>query len=96
MNLKSEIRYPFFPAPGLCSLFARAKMLYRRLADDMAEIFVILHTSFFSLFNHHARQIALVFMVTTVNSCKVIFLTTGLINVHNCAALIKNLNMIGR
>ena len=35
--------------PGLCSLFARAKMPYRRLADDVVEIFVLLHTSFFSL-----------------------------------------------
>ena len=29
-----------FPAPGLCSLLARAKMLYRRLADDALDIFV--------------------------------------------------------
>ena len=38
----------FFSAPGLCSLFARAKMLYRRLVDDVVEIFVFLHTSYFS------------------------------------------------
>ena len=37
----------FFPAPGLCSLFARAKMLYRRLVDDVVEISVLLHTSYF-------------------------------------------------
>ena len=30
----------FFPSPGMCSLFARANMLYRRLADDELEIFV--------------------------------------------------------
>ena len=28
----------FFPAPGLCSLFARAKMLYRKLVDDVVAI----------------------------------------------------------
>ena len=48
----SKVRYNktgrFFPAPGLCSLFARAKMLYRRLVDDVIEIFVLLHTSYFS------------------------------------------------
>ena len=30
----------FIPAPGLCRLFARAKMLKRRLVDDIGEIFV--------------------------------------------------------
>ena len=40
--------YIFFPALGLCSLFARAKMLYRRLVDDVIEIVVLLHTSYFS------------------------------------------------
>ena len=58
-----------FPATGLCSLFARAKMLYKRLANDVVEIFVILHISFCCcrLFNHCERQIARVFMVTTVS-----------------------------
>ena len=39
-----------FPAPSLCSLFARAKMLHRRLVDDVVEIVVLLQTIFFSLF----------------------------------------------
>ena len=74
----SRVQTPpeFFPAPGLCSLFARAKMLYRRLVDDLIEIFV-----------HKRPQIARVCMVTTVNICKVIFLTTGLNHYLNCAAL---------
>ena len=29
-----------FSASGLCSLYARAKVLYRRLVDDVVEIFV--------------------------------------------------------
>ena len=40
--------FKLFPATGLCSPFVRAKMLYRRLVDDVVEIFVLLHTSFFS------------------------------------------------
>ena len=36
-----------FPAPGLCSLFACANMLYRRLVVNVIEIFVLLHTSYF-------------------------------------------------
>ena len=40
----------------------RAKMLYRRLVDDVEEIFVLLHTSYFS-------KIARVCMVTKVNIC---------------------------
>ena len=32
----------FFPAPG--SIFARAKILYRKLVDDVVEIFGLLHT----------------------------------------------------
>ena len=41
-------RSVLFPGPGLCSLFACAKMLYRRLVDDMLEILVLLHNSLFS------------------------------------------------
>ena len=37
-----------------------------------------------------------VFMATTVNICQVIFLTVGLINFLNCAALNQNLNINGR
>ena len=36
-----------FPVPGLCSTFACAKMLYRRLVDDVTEIVVLLDTSYF-------------------------------------------------
>ena len=46
---KEFIEGNFFPAPGLCSLFARAKIIYRRLVDEVVEIFVllVLHNSFF-------------------------------------------------
>ena len=34
-----------FPAPGLCSLFACTKMLYKRLIDDVLEILGLFRTS---------------------------------------------------
>ena len=38
INLKGlKLQSTLFSAPGLCSLFARAKMLYRRLSDDVIE-----------------------------------------------------------
>ena len=63
--------------------------------DDVVEIFVLLHTSYFSqdCFRTSKRAtIARVCMVTTVNICKVIVLTTWLNNFLNCAALIKMQN----
>ena len=63
---------------------------YSRLVDDVVEIFVLLHTTFFSVVGCSylcVRQIARVFVVPTVNICKVIFLTAGLINFPKCAAL---------
>ena len=87
----------FFSAPGLCNFFAPAKMLYRRLVDEVVEIFILLHTIFFPLFvvccllfvvccllfvvgcsYLCVRQIARFFKVTTVNTCKVIFVCTAL------------------
>ena len=70
----------YFFQPQAFSLFACAKILYRRLVDDVIEIFVLLHTS--------ARQIARVCMVTTVNICKVINIFYYQFNhFFNCAAL---------
>ena len=76
--------YNFFRP--LFSLFARAKMLYRRLVDDVIEIFVLLHTSYFSYVVPKRVQIACICILTTVNICKG-FLTTGLDHFLNCAVL---------
>ena len=74
-----------FSAPGLWSLFACAKILYRRLVDDVIEIFFLLHSIFRTSYLS-ARQNARVCMVTTVNICKVIFYYR-LNHFFNCAAL---------
>ena len=57
--------------------------------DDVVEIFVLLHTSFFrcSLFIPVCESNCARFIVTSVNIRKVIFWTMGLINFLNCAAL---------
>ena len=54
--------------------------------DDVIEISVLLHI--LAIFRKSTVVlIARVCMVTTVNICKVIFLTTGLNHVLNCATL---------
>ena len=40
-TLSTNLPYGIFPTPGLCRLFACAKMLYRRLVDDVVEISVL-------------------------------------------------------
>ena len=79
--------FKLFPATGLCSLFVRAKMLYRRLVDDVVKIFVLLHTSFFLCSITECVKLRAFYGYNSLQF-QSYFLTTGLINNLNCAAFI--------